>query len=109
MSLELLDHTQSKFSERVQVLLNDSINNAAEIFRVVNIQNPVHRFHRPFHPGMMEQLQRGKIAAGDIVVPFFRFYTVSLKLGLRAIGEKLFANSGKKRYNEFEVKKDVKH
>jgi len=28
---------------------------------------------------------------------------------LRAIGEKLFANSGKKRYNEFEVKKDVKH
>jgi len=27
----------------------------------------------------------------------------------RAIGEKLFANSGKKRYNEFEVKKDVKH
>jgi len=36
MSLELLDHTQSKFSEHVQVLLNDSINNAAEIFRVVN-------------------------------------------------------------------------
>lgn len=29
--------------------------------------------------------------------------------GSRAIGEKLFANSGKKRYNEFEVKKDVKH
>ena len=28
---------------------------------------------------------------------------------IRAIGEKLFANSGKKRYNEFEVKKDVKH
>lgn len=28
---------------------------------------------------------------------------------VRAIGEKLFANSGKKRYNEFEVKKDVKH
>lgn len=28
---------------------------------------------------------------------------------IRSIGEKLFANSGKKRYNEFEVKKDVKH
>ena len=27
----------------------------------------------------------------------------------RAIGEKLFTNSGKKRYNESEVKKDVKH
>ena len=26
----------------------------------------------------------------------------------RAIGEKLFTNSGKKRYNESEVKKDVK-
>ena len=31
------------------------------------------------------------------------------KQELRAIGEKLFANSGKKRYNEFEVTKDVKH
>ena len=33
----------------------------------------------------------------------------SRKRIIRAIGEKLFANSGKKRYNEFEVKKDVKH
>ena len=32
-----------------------------------------------------------------------------VKKTFRAIGEKLFANSGKKRYNEFEVKKDVKH
>ncbi len=28
---------------------------------------------------------------------------------IRAIGKKLFTNSGKKRYNESEVKKDVKH
>jgi len=39
-----------------------------------------------------------------------KFYEVSVIFpNLRAIGEKLFANSGKKRYNEFEVKKDVKH
>ena len=37
------------------------------------------------------------------------YYVAYQHLYSRAIGEKLFANSGKKRYNEFEVKKDVKH
>lgn len=32
----------------------------------------------------MEQLQRGKRAAGNIVVPFFRFYTFSLKFCLNS-------------------------
>jgi hypothetical protein len=55
----LLKHAQSKLSERVQILLNGSVYNAEAIFRVVNIQNPVHGFHCPFHPGMMKQLQLG--------------------------------------------------
>lgn len=80
----MLNHAQSELSEHVQILLNGSVYNTAEIFRVVNIQNPVHGFHRPFHPGMMEQLQRGKRAAGNIVVPFFRFYTFSLKFCLNS-------------------------
>ena len=48
----------------------------------MNIQKPVYGFHRTFHSSMMEQLQRRKIAAGDIVMPFFRFYTFSLKFCL---------------------------
>jgi len=36
-------------------------------------------------------------------------FSLCVIITIRAIGEKLFANSGKKRYNEFEVKKDVKH
>jgi len=39
----------------------------------------------------------------------YDYYSLATAKWTRAIGEKLFANSGKKRYNEFEVKKDVKH
>ena len=35
-------------------------------------------------------------------------YPFLLLIRIRTIGKKLFTNSGKKRYNESEVKKDVK-
>ena len=62
---ELLNQAQSKLSEHIQVLLDGTIYDTTEVFRKMDIKNPVHGFHGPFHPGMMKQLQGGKIAAGD--------------------------------------------
>ncbi len=58
---ELLNQAQSKLSEHIQVLLDGTIYDTAEVFRKMDIKNPVHGFHGPFHPGMMKQLQCGKI------------------------------------------------
>ena len=53
---------------------------------------------------------QGRDAGIRIILQFTVYCCGELNSELvRAIGEKLFANSGKKRYNEFEVKKDVKH
>ena len=79
---ELLHQAQSKLSEHIQVLLDGTIYDTAEVFRKMDIKNPVHGFHGPFHPGMMKQLQCGKIAAGDIVMPFFGFSPFSLEFCL---------------------------
>ena len=65
----LLDHSQGKFAQQIQVFLNGFVGNAQIIFFKVNIQQPVHGFHGPFHPGMVKQALRRKRSAGNIIMP----------------------------------------
>ena len=41
-------------------MLNGLVYDSAEVFRKMDIKEPVHRFNSPLHPGMMEKLQSGK-------------------------------------------------
>jgi len=45
MGRKLFNHAQSKLSGHIEVLVNGTVYDAAEVFRAVNIQKPVHGFH----------------------------------------------------------------
>lgn len=76
---ECFDNRQGEFSEDIEVLLNSFILNATKVLTKMDIQQPVHRFHRPFHTGMMQQLQCSQFSAGDIVMPFTGFLSFFFK------------------------------
>ena len=75
----LPDHAQGEFTQQIHIFLNGFVGNAQIIFLKVNIQQPVHGFHGPFHPGMMKQILRRKRAAGNIIMPLRTFSRFCLK------------------------------
>ena len=74
----LLDEADREFSKHIQVLLNCFILNSAEILAIMHVEYPVHCLHCPLHSGVMKQLLRRQLSAGDIVVPFVCFLPVLL-------------------------------
>ncbi len=66
-------HVQSRFSCHIEVLLYIFILNATKILTKVYVQQPVHRFYRPFQPSMDKKLLRCKRTTANIVMPFTCF------------------------------------